>query len=198
MHGRDHCPGGSDPIPCLGNEIPYAYIYWNTGGNRTTGVWGRPTPFTNGYVNEAGLVVQGGTANPLLEVVLSGGSGPRIDINHGNGPYGLYMAHAVVSWDTSAAGAFTVGLELGVNGGNSPIASSIQDFRDANILLTNSANGVQYITAPFLFNIGGGSQHIFVSAWHNKGVNLFANYFLLVVYRVETYEVGGGGGQFYP
>jgi hypothetical protein len=25
LHGRDHCPGGTDPIPCLANVYPYIY-----------------------------------------------------------------------------------------------------------------------------------------------------------------------------
>lgn len=31
IHGRDHCPGGPDPIPCLSSSYPYIYRINETG-----------------------------------------------------------------------------------------------------------------------------------------------------------------------
>lgn len=199
-HGRDHEPGGEDPIRLPGRERPFAYMYWDTGENRASGVWGRPTPWTNGYANEAALVRQVGSADPLLQVVLSGGSGPRIKVNHGNGPFGLYKVRGVASWQTSGApGAFSVGLEIAAanNYGAEPLAQPVQDFEDANVLLTNSSNGLHSKTEEFLLYTTG-ANNFSASVWHNKGSNWWLNYMLLEVTRVEIYEVGGGNGVFYP
>lgn len=77
-HGRTHCPGGSDPIPCL--ERPFGEAYKNTSQEIISSSFTKLTGFDTWNV-------------PTPDIIIDNTEGLSLEVG------GLYYLHAFVSWE---------------------------------------------------------------------------------------------------
>lgn len=84
-HGRDHCPGGADPIPCLDNTPVYAYMFYDSFGSIATDSTTNITGYTSG-VGTAGITRD--LTNGKFELEQTG----------------IYVVQLVTTWDNTFAG----------------------------------------------------------------------------------------------
>lgn len=105
VHGRDHCVGGADPIPCLESiwaraEKTYSSSVQNipTASN-TDVVW---TGYQNLDVGDSGLLIYEEDLPPLKDIIVRA--------------QGVYIVKAFVIWDVTTVGEFRGGISKGIGG----------------------------------------------------------------------------------
>ena len=178
-HGRDHCPGGEDPIPCLSDGTDYAFMQWNGPEAVTVNTLSNPAvlgtpdvPYAEGFSIDLG-VFDGG-------VDLTGG----VIQSDNNG--GWFLAEA---WAQFNGGA-TVGSQLGVvlDFGTSSIFST---YRVGNSIIANAINEVFRIPVSRTWQRFGDFNHdsVRLLVWHDDaGGQDLNSAWLSVTYLSSSYD----------
>ena len=171
MHGRDHCPGGSDPIPCL-TDRPWARLGLG-GATATNNTWTNVDFTVAETFNEATL----GNIFTLEDM----GSRFRIIL----AADGLYLVHMVNSWDNTFPEFRALDLQQGLG----------DHLYSEGYGLTQTKGPFPSTGGPF-FNVDWVSSFVFKSSsvsapaptldprcYQSSGVNRgFAAYSLRVIY----------------
>lgn len=152
LHGRDHCPGGTDPIPCL--TPPYCYMDWNG-----------PEAVTVNTLTELSTLLDYEEAFTLT-VDSAGFSADRsIGVIQWSNP-GEYYITGWAQFDGSATAGSTLGVALTL--GNAGVFST---FRIGNHIVADNINETFRIpvsTPVFSFNPGVfGHDSVQMSVYHS-------------------------------
>jgi hypothetical protein len=181
MHGRDHCPGGADPIPCLVSD--YAYLN-NASGSLTV-----PSDTAyNVYDDEP-------ASEGFIKEPDGAGFQLGLDLNEGtitwNRP-GLYLIQGQVNWtDDMSAGTY---VNLMIDFGQ---AGTFASYRVGNGVPVTSLDRAEKTTITdlrFSFNPGlfdFNSVRLLVA--HDCGADRVVDGFFLWVARLSP----SASGEFY-
>jgi hypothetical protein len=167
MHGRDHCEGGSDPIPCLRREFVHLFT-WNYDTDNTV-----PDQTWLGVANF-------GLGRGYFEESYSVGVW-GIDYDSGTISTGQAAEYLVTGWvqfneDAAAGEQRMVAVCRG---------STTNRYINEYTFQTESVGEAQAkLGAPATpFILGTGNLDVFLAVWHNAGGDLTINDAELSVYR---------------
>lgn len=187
-HGRDHRPGGSDPI----YFEDWAYIMTNNATIHTSSL---PGTVITGYPLDSAIsssYVTGSSNTAVLEPVASAGSGVSIRI-HTNGIY-----EVTVDWYISSgayAGIMYTTLSGGANGGNVPssliFGSSGKYYADmqAEGGTNDSVSWRTFVTADDSTWSGASQAGFTFGLVQNKGSDLTVRQCIMKVLRRAAFKL---------
>ena len=180
MHGRTHCPGGSDPIPCLTGEAnDYAWMRWAGSAAVTVNTLSSVSTLGGGLDYEAGFVSD--TAVSSISLDLNTG----IIQFTGNINNGFWCASGWALFNGGATAGSTLGvaLDFGASG-------SFSTYRVGNMMVANAINEVFRIPVHRLFAQPTDHNSIRLLVYHDDAGGQDLNSAYLAVFRVNSSVAG--------
>jgi hypothetical protein len=168
-HGRDHRPGGADPIPGI-HSARMPWIFLDTDITGVTVNAGADDPITHDGLFTAPFN-RGGTLDE--DVFGFSGSSTTVDIKQG----GLYLCQALVAWFTSwTGGAFTY-VDIANTGPAFPAFPTLKIWEDYNSQEGRAHTTVGFsqvlLTARTVFVVDADATGVTVTQklYNNTGTN---------------------------